>query len=84
MSTKKRGTRKPGALRDEYKLSKLKNPVRGKHYTKAKSGSNLVLLDPDLARSYPTAAAVNRALRGLVSARRSKVRKSSKVRRSSA
>jgi hypothetical protein len=84
MTTKKRGSKKADTLRGEYELSKLKNPVRGKHYAKAKAGSNLVLLDADLARSFPNAAAVNRALRRLVSVRRSKVRRSGKARRPSA
>jgi len=53
-------------LRREYDLSRLKGGVRGKYYRRAISGTNLVLIDPDLARLFPTSESVNRALRLLV------------------
>lgn len=53
-------------LRPEYELRQLRGGVRGKYYEKARAGTNLVLLDPDVARAFPTAEAVNRALRGLI------------------
>ena len=37
-------------LRAEYDLSKLKGGVRGKYYRRASAGTNLVLIEPDLAR----------------------------------
>ena len=51
------------ALRDEYDLSQLKGGVRGKYYPRAAAGSNLVLLEPDLADLFPDSESVNRALR---------------------
>ena len=39
--------------------------VRGKYYERAKAGSNVVLLDPDLLESFPNSKAVNTALRSL-------------------
>ena len=39
---------------------------RGKHLAEYRSGTNLVLLDPDVAKAYPTAEAVNDALRRLM------------------
>jgi hypothetical protein len=52
-------------LRREYDLSKLSGRVRGKHFRAAKKGTNLVLLDPDVAKAFPDASAVNKALRVL-------------------
>ena len=40
-------------LRPEYDLSQLKGGVRGKYYQQAKAGTNLVLIEPDLARVFP-------------------------------
>jgi hypothetical protein len=50
-------------LRPEYDLSRLKGGVRGKYFKQATAGTNLVLLDPDLARAIPDSTSVNRALR---------------------
>ena len=51
-------------LRPEYDLKKLlKEGVRGKYAAQYREGTNLVLLDPDVSRAFPTAEAVNQALR---------------------
>ena len=50
-------------LRPEYDLSQLRGGVRGKYYRQAIAGTNLVLIEPDLAKLFPDSAAVNRALR---------------------
>ena len=55
-------------LRPEYDLSQLKGGVRGKYYQQAKAETNLVLIEPDLARVFPDEASVNRALRLLLTA----------------
>ena len=55
-------------LRPEYDLTKLKGGVRGKYYERARAGTNLVLVDPDLAKAFPDADSVNRALRALLDA----------------
>lgn len=55
-------------LRPEYDLTKLKGGVRGKYYERAQAGTNLVLLEPDLAKAFPDADSVNRALRALLDA----------------
>lgn len=52
-------------LRPEYDLSQLKGGVRGKYYRKAMAGTNLVLIEPELAKVFPDAESVNRALRVL-------------------
>jgi hypothetical protein len=53
-------------LRPEYDLSQLKGGVRGKYYRQALAGTNLMLIEPDLAEVFPDAESVNRALRFLV------------------
>ncbi|MBZ5582160.1 MAG: hypothetical protein LAQ30_08140 [Acidobacteriia bacterium] len=58
-------------LRREYDLSQLKGGVRGKYYRRASAGTNLVLIEPDLAILFPNAEAVNRALRVLAEAAKS-------------
>ncbi len=50
-------------LRGEYDLSQLAGGVRGKYYRRATAGTNLVLIEPDLAKLFPDSGAVNRALR---------------------
>ena len=50
-------------LRSEYDLSQLKGGVRGKYYQEATAGTNLVLIDPELANVFPDSESVNRALR---------------------
>ena len=55
-------------LRPEYDPSHLKGGVRGKYYQRATAGTNLVLIDADLANLFPDAKAVNRALRVIAGA----------------
>ena len=65
----KRATaRKSDGMRREYDVSKLKGGARGKYFRRFSEGSNLVLLDPDVADAFPDAKAVNEALRVLVNA----------------
>ncbi len=66
MSTRKRSRKHSDELRAEYRLSALGRGVRGKYFRRATSGTNLVLIDPDLVRTFPTGKAVNDALRMLV------------------
>ena len=60
---KKAPTNKADELRPEYDLSKLKRGVRGKYYERARAGTNLVLIEPDLTNVFPDTESVNRALR---------------------
>ncbi len=59
-------TRLGDDLRPEYDLSKLKGGVRGKYYRQAVAGTNLMLIEPELAEVFGGAESVNRALRLLV------------------
>ena len=63
MSTKKVAKTPKDELRAEYSLKELGAGVRGKYFKRASSASNIVVLDPDVARSFPNAEAVNEALR---------------------
>jgi hypothetical protein len=51
-------------LRPEYDLKKLlQGSARGKYVERYRAGTNLVLLEPDVARAFPDEKAVNEALR---------------------
>jgi hypothetical protein len=47
-------------MRPEYDL---RGGVRGKYYQRYKQGTNVVLLEPELARVFRDSATVNEALR---------------------
>ena len=49
-------------MAEEYNFSK---GVRGKYAKKYHQGSNIVVLDPDVAERFPNSEAVNQALRSL-------------------
>ncbi len=53
-------------LREEYDLSKLKNRVRGKYAERYRQGTNLVLLEPEVAAAFPDSESVNNALKMLM------------------
>ena len=55
--------RRNDGLRPEYDLTQLKGGVRGKYYKQAAAGTNLVLVEPDVAQAFPDSSTVNRALR---------------------
>ena len=50
-------------LEPEYDFTEA---VRGKYYKRYQQGSNVVLLDPDVAQTFRDSEAVNRALRLLL------------------
>ena len=61
---KRYATEMDDELRPEYDLSELlEGGVRGKYVARYRAGTNLVLLDPDVAKAFPDEAAVNEALR---------------------
>jgi hypothetical protein len=62
---KKAKKRAAGELRSEYKRSDFGTLVRGKYIERLKASSNVVVLDPEVAKLFPNAAAVNAALRSL-------------------
>ena len=51
-------------LRSEYDLrALLKDAARGKYVERYRAGTNMILLDPDVAEAFPSEQAVNQALR---------------------
>lgn len=70
-------------LRPEYDLSQLKGGVRGKYYREATAGTNLVLIEPELATLFPDTESVNRALRLLADTAQSATAKKAVRRKSS-
>jgi len=60
---KKAKTRQTDDLRPEYDFS---GGVRGKHYRAYRAGTNVVVLEPDIAEAFPNATSVNQALRALL------------------
>ena len=53
-------------LRSEYKRSDFGKMVRGKYADKIASSTNVVVLDPEVAKAFPNDEAVNKALRYLL------------------
>jgi hypothetical protein len=58
-------------LQSEYDFSQMQGGVRGKYVERYRQGTNLVLLDPDVAAAFPDAKAVNDALRLLLQEKQS-------------
>ena len=54
----------PDEMRPEYDL---RGGVRGKYYERYKAGTNVVLLEPDVAKVFRDSATVNEALRRYLS-----------------
>lgn len=57
-------------LRPEYDFASMKGGVRGKYIARLRKGSNLVLLEPEVAAAFPSDDAVNEALRGVLNTTR--------------
>ena len=55
--------RRTRGMRAEYAFS---GGVRGKYVDRYRRGTNVVLLDPELAEAFPHSKSVNDALRALV------------------
>ena len=55
-------------LREEYDLSKMTIMPKGRFDPKRRIESNIVVLEPDVAKAFPTDEAVNEALRLLLKA----------------
>ena len=53
-------------MRAEYKRSDFTKLERGKFYAEVVKGTSVALLDPAIARAFPTSRAVNEALYDLL------------------
>ena len=66
-------------LRPEYDLRKLlKRGVRGKYLKNYRAGTNLVLLEPDVAQAFSNEQAVNETLRLVIQLTKIRDRKNPK------
>ena len=63
-------------LRPEYDLSTLKAGVRGKYAARYRAGTNLIVLEPDVAKVFHDGQSVNAALRSLIDIARARVKAS--------
>lgn len=63
---KKAKTTRAEDLRPEYKRSDFGKMVRGKYARRFKKATNIVMLEPEIAKAYPNEKAVNEALRSLL------------------
>jgi len=55
-------------LREEYDLSKMPVMPRGRFDPERRVGSNVVVLDPEIAKAFPNDESVNEALRLILKA----------------
>lgn len=53
-------------MRSDYKRSDFAKLERGKFYAEAAAGTSVALLEPAIARAFPTSKSVNEALAGLL------------------
>jgi hypothetical protein len=72
-------TRKPDSSRSRYETRPeydFSGGVRGKYVDRYRKGTNVVLLDPEVAAAFPDSTSVNDALRALLAiAKRTETRK---------
>jgi len=67
---KPKGTNHVAQMRAEYEFDYSK-AVRGKYYKRLRAeGSNVVVLDRDIAKAFPDSASVNKALRAVLQGKR--------------
>ncbi len=57
-------------LHPEYDFASMKGGIRGKYAKRYREGTNIVLLEPDVAEAFPNDEAVNQALRGVLNTTR--------------
>ena len=69
MSQESKPTKKE-EMRAEYDI---RGGVRGKYYERYRQGTNVVLLEPEVAAVFPDSQSVNRALRMLIDLARTHV-----------
>src|SRR5947207_15823136 len=57
-------------LRPEYDFAAMRGGVRDKYAGRIRNGTNIVLLEPEIAEAFPNEDAVNEALRGILNTAR--------------
>jgi hypothetical protein len=66
----KKASSRSADMRPEYDFASMKRGVRGKYVRRFRSAKNLVVLEPEVAKAFPTDDAVNEALRAVLRASR--------------
>jgi len=61
----------PDEMKPEYDI---RGGVRGKYYERYRQGTNVVLLEPDVAEVFHDSGSVNRALRALIAVARAEAK----------
>jgi hypothetical protein len=57
-------------MRAEYDFASMKGAVRGRYTKRVREGTNIVLIEPEVALAFPTERAVNEALKGVLNTTR--------------
>ena len=57
-------------MRPEYDFASMKGGVRGKYVRLLREGTNIVVLEPEVAEAFLTEQAVNEALKGMLNTTR--------------
>jgi uncharacterized DUF497 family protein len=78
-SMKKKTDELDDEMRPEYDFSKLKLVGQGIYAKRYRSGTNLVLLDPDIRAAFPDDESVNEALRVIAKAGKQQAGRAKKV-----
>ena len=65
---KKSGRKIKDELQPEYDFAKMPGGVRGKYVRRYRQGTNLAVLDRDVAAAFPDDEAVNETLRSVMNA----------------
>jgi hypothetical protein len=65
---KKKRRHASNELQREYNFTSMAGGVRGKYVGRLAAGTNVVILDDEVAAAFPTDAAVNEALRAVLRA----------------
>ena len=61
-------------MRPEYDFSQMKDGIQGKYAEKFRQGSNIIRLEPDVAKVFESEASVNEALRSLIKLAKSQIK----------
>ena len=70
-------------MRAEYKRSDFAKLERGKFFAEVAKGSSVAILNPTIAKAFPSSEAVNEALQGLLTLTEQTVRLTARPKRSS-
>ena len=78
---RKASRKRSDSLRREYKRSDFGRLARGKYARRVTEATNVVVLDPQVAKAFPNDRAVNKALRGLIRDRKARSARTRRERR---